>query len=328
MKPDLRQALRSSLLTGDGAMGTYLYQQGFPVGVSYEEFNMIRPDVIESVHRRYYEAGARVIETNTFSANAEKLAKYGLESEVERINREGVRIARGAVGADAYVVGAVGSVRGGRRKNVRTAQVTKAFEQQIGILLDSGVDGLLLETFYDLDELLLALSVVRSMSAGVSVICQLSAPDSGATQDGIALADAFGRLESAGADAVGFNCVNGPNGILRAIDNIGAPVGLPLSVFPNAGTPDYVDGRYTYTAGPDYFGETARRFADRGARLIGGCCGTTPEHVAAIAAALAGYSPQPAEAGQVTDGSSAAIIAPAAVAPAVPAGSAAPQTGA
>ncbi len=116
MKPDLREALQQRILTGDGAMGTYLYQMGFPVGVSYEEFNTLRPDVIENIHRRYYEAGARVIETNTFSANFEKLSKYGLEGEMDAINRAGVRAARAAIGDDAYVVGAVGSIRDGKLK--------------------------------------------------------------------------------------------------------------------------------------------------------------------------------------------------------------------
>ncbi|CAM4253355.1 bifunctional homocysteine S-methyltransferase/methylenetetrahydrofolate reductase [Paenibacillus tarimensis] len=290
MRKDLRQALKTSLLTGDGAMGTYLYQLGFPVGVSYEEFNLIKPDVIESVHRRYYEAGARVIETNTFSANAENLSRYGLEHEIERMNREGVRIARQAVGSDAYVVGAVGPVGAGKRKSIGAGQMKQAFEQQIGILLDSGVDGLILETFYDLEELLTALRIVRAGS-GTPVICQLAVEDSGRTREGTSLREAFRRLQEEGADAVGFNCVSGPNGIMRAIDMADLPAGLPLTVFPNAGIPDYVDGTYMYTAAPDYFAESARHFADRGARLIGGCCGTTPEHVAAIAQALADYTP-------------------------------------
>ncbi|WP_307470404.1 bifunctional homocysteine S-methyltransferase/methylenetetrahydrofolate reductase [Paenibacillus harenae] len=292
MKPDLRQALQERILTGDGAMGTYLYQMGFPVGVSYEEFNTLRPDVIEHVHRSYYEAGARVIETNTFSANYEKLLKYGLESEMEAINRAGVRIARSAVGADAYVVGAVGSIRDGKLRNMRTAKVSDAYERQIGALLEEGVDGLLFETFYDLDEMLLALRLARKASSKLPVICQFAVDDVGRTQDGAGLKDAYEQLRLEGADVVGLNCRSGPNGIMRAIDTIDGPIGLPLSVFPNAGFPDYVDGKYTYSAGPQYFAETALRFADRGARIIGGCCGTTPEHIEAIAKALDGYVPQ------------------------------------
>ncbi|NIK75728.1 homocysteine S-methyltransferase [Paenibacillus castaneae] len=290
-KPDLREALEQRILTGDGAMGTYLYQMGFPVGVSYEEFNVIRPHVIENIHRRYYDAGARVIETNTFSANFEKLSKYGLEGEMEAINRAGVRAARAAIGADAYVVGAVGSIRDGKLKNLRTAKVSDAYKRQMHALLDEGVDGLLLETFYDLDEMMLALRIAKAASS-VPVICQFAVEDVGRTQDGNGMKSAFDQLQAAGADVVGFNCRSGPNGIMRAIDSINGPIGLPLSVYPNAGIPDYVDGKYTYSTGPEYFAEMARRFADRGARLIGGCCGTTPEHIAAISAALDGYVPQ------------------------------------
>ncbi|MCQ6560358.1 bifunctional homocysteine S-methyltransferase/methylenetetrahydrofolate reductase [Paenibacillus mendelii] len=296
MKPDLREALSARILTGDGAMGTYLYQMGFPVGVSYEEFNVLRPQVIEDVHRLYYEAGARVIETNTFSANDESLSKYGLDSEVEAINRAGVRVARAAVGADAYVVGALGAIRAGKRKNIRSAQLMRSFHQQMYALLEEGVDGLLLETFYDLDEMHLALSVARELS-NVPVICQFAVEKDAVTQDGFPLADAFERLRQEGADVVGFNCRSGPNGIKRAIDAIGAEVVLPLSVFPNAGLPDYVDGKYMFTATPEYFAQSARDFVDRGARLVGGCCGTTPEHIAAIAAALEGYVAQPIVAG-------------------------------
>ncbi|SFD62067.1 homocysteine S-methyltransferase [Paenibacillus catalpae] len=291
MKPDLRTKLKQRILTGDGAMGTYLYQMGFPVGVSYEELNMTRPDVIESVHRRYYEAGARVIETNTFSANLVKLSKYGLESEMEAINRAGVRIAKAAAGADAYVVGAVGSIRAGRLKDMRVSEVSEAFERQLDALLAEEVDGILFETFYDFDEMRLALGLARKVSQ-VPVICQFAVEGVGRTQDGTGLLDAFSLLKDEGADVVGFNCRSGPNGIMRAVDAIGGPVELPLSIFPNAGIPDYVDGKYTYTAGPDYFAETALRFADRGARIIGGCCGTTPEHIAAMAKALKDYAPQ------------------------------------
>ncbi|MEK3884420.1 bifunctional homocysteine S-methyltransferase/methylenetetrahydrofolate reductase [Paenibacillus sp. PL2-23] len=291
-RPSLRDALAERILIGDGAMGTYLYQMGFPVGVSYEEFNVLRPDVIESVHRQYYEAGARVIETNTFSANAEKLSRHGLEHEMEAINRAGVRLARRAVGADAYVVGAIGSIRDGKLKNVRTARVVDAYERQMRVMLEEGVDGLLLETFYDLSEMKLALRLARELTE-LPVICQFAVEDFGRTLDGVAVADAFAELQSLGADVVGFNCRSGPNGIMRAMDSASGSVPLPYSVYPNAGIPDYVDGTYTYSAGPDYFAECARKFADRGARIIGGCCGTTPEHVAAMAASLADYVPQP-----------------------------------
>jgi methionine synthase I (cobalamin-dependent)/5,10-methylenetetrahydrofolate reductase len=289
-RTNLREALRQGRLVGDGAMGTYLYQMGFPVGKSYEELNLLQPDVIRDVHRRYVAAGARVIETNTFSANREKLSKYGLEREVGAINRAGVKLARDAAGGDAYVVGAIGSIRAGKRKNVRTAQVEKALQEQLTALLDSGVDGVLLETFYDLEELLLALKLVRRVS-DLPAICQFATDGTGATQDGVPLREAFLRLQDAGADVVGFNCRSGPNGIMRAIEKLSVPDGLFLSAFPNAGMPDYVDGRYSFAATPEYFGESAKRFADLGVRIVGGCCGTTPEHIAAVAQALRSYEP-------------------------------------
>lgn len=293
MKPDLREALRGAVLVGDGAMGTYLYHMGFPVGISYEELNLLKPDVIMDVHRRYYEAGARVIETNTFSANREKLSKFGLDQDVEAINRAGVELARRAVGDDAYVVGAVGSIRAGKRKNVRTDKVKEDLREQIEILVDTKVDGLLLETFYDLEEMMIALKLIRSISA-LPVICQFATEGTGTTHDGVPLQEAFRRLVENGADVVGFNCRSGPIGLLRSLEKVaGMEDAPPFTVFPNAGIPDYVDGRYTYAATPEYFGETARRFADLGAKIIGGCCGTTPEHVAAMAKSLEQYQPDP-----------------------------------
>ncbi|TFE31836.1 bifunctional homocysteine S-methyltransferase/methylenetetrahydrofolate reductase [Cohnella luojiensis] len=290
MKPDLRTALALKPRVGDGAMATYLYQLGLPVGVSFEEFNLLKPDVIADVHRRYAAAGAEIIETNTYSAQHNKLSKYGLEKKTEEINAAGVSIARRAVGQEAYVVGSIGAVRGGAGKNVRTAVVKRDFEEQIGVLLASGVDGLLLETFFDLEELSLALSIIRKKS-DISVICQFAVEDAHRTHDGIPLPEAFRRLKGEGADVIGFNCRSGPNGILRALETIPRDLGVSLSVFPNAGIPDYVDGKVVYSATPEYFASSAIKFADAGARLIGGCCGTTPEHISAMAQALQGYSP-------------------------------------
>lgn len=290
MKPDLKTVLQESILTGDGAMGTYLYQLGFPIGVSYEEFNLTKPEVITDVHRRYYEAGARLLETNTFSANRENLAKYGLEQEVRAINREGVRLARQAAGADAYIVGAVGSIRGARRISLSRQEIEKDLREQIEALLEGSPDGLLLETFYEMDEMLIALDIIREYGQ-LPVICQFATEGTGVTKDGVPLDEAFSQLLSLGADVVGFNCHSGPMGILRALEKLPPIDSAVYSVYPNAGLPGYIDGKYTYTATPQYFAEAALRFADLGARIIGGCCGTTPEHIAAIASALDNYTP-------------------------------------
>lgn len=292
MKPDLRSAWAQKVLVGDGAMGTYLYQKGFPVGISYEELNLTSAGVIEDVHRSYIQAGAMLLESNTFSANFDRLSKYGLESKVEEINRAGVRIARRAAGDNGYVLGAVGSIRAGKRANLSSLELKKYFGQQIMALLEEGVDGIMLETFYDVEELHLALRVVRKHSA-LPVICQLAVDDTARTLDGLTLPEAFRILENDGADIIGFNCNTGPNGIKRALQTVQGDLVLPTSVYPNAGVADYVDGEYRYGASPEYFGQMALTFADMGARIIGGCCGTTPQHIAEISSALQGYIPQP-----------------------------------
>ncbi|AZK46985.1 bifunctional homocysteine S-methyltransferase/methylenetetrahydrofolate reductase [Paenibacillus lentus] len=291
MRPNLRVRMQEEVLVGDGALGTYLYQLGFPVGISYEEFNLLRPEVIGDVHRRYIEAGAQLLETNTFSANYYKLAKFGLESKVEEINKAAVRIARSAAGADAYVAGAVGSIRGGKRVNVSVQELNQFYEQQISALLTEDVDALLFETFYDLQEMRIALGKARK-STPIPIICQFAVDQLGRTLDGYSIKEAFGILREEGADVLGFNCHSGPKGIMSVMEDLNGPLDIPLSVFPNAGLADYVDGEYVYGATPEYFGESAVSFADLGARLIGGCCGTTPEHVSAIAEALSNYAPK------------------------------------
>ncbi|OAB30269.1 bifunctional homocysteine S-methyltransferase/methylenetetrahydrofolate reductase [Paenibacillus macquariensis subsp. defensor] len=298
MKPDLRKAWENNVLIGDGAMGTFLYQMGFPVGISYEELNLTAPEVIKDVHRRYVEVGAQVLESNTFSANFDKLSKYGLEFKVEEINRAGVRIARDAAGPDGYVLGAVGSIRGGKRTNVSTKKLKLYFEQQITALLAEGVDGILLESFYDVEELSIALSRVRKLS-DLPVVCQFAIEDVARTLDGYTMTEALHILQQEGADVIGFNCRTGPNGMMRAVESLGDQLSVPVSVFPNAGVADYVDGEVRYTATPEYFGTMALRFADLGVRIIGGCCGTTPEHIKEISKALTGYVPSPIDKNRV-----------------------------
>lgn len=290
MKPDLRSAWGNKVLVGDGAMGTFLYQKGFPVGISYEELNLTSPEVIEEVHRSYIQAGAVLLESNTYSANYDKLSKFGLESKVEEINRTGVRIARRAAGDTGYVVGAVGSIRAGKRANLSSSELKKYFGQQITALLEEDVDGIMLETFYDVEEMHLALKTVRKHSS-VPVICQFAVDETARTLDGLTLPEAFRILEDDGADIIGFNCRTGPMGIKRALGTLQGSLTLPVSIYPNAGIADYVDGQYKYGASPEYFGQMAMTFAEMGSRIIGGCCGTTPQHIAEISKALADYVP-------------------------------------
>ncbi|WP_334071775.1 MULTISPECIES: bifunctional homocysteine S-methyltransferase/methylenetetrahydrofolate reductase [Paenibacillus] len=297
MKPDLRERWENGVIVGDGAMGTYLYHFGFPVGISFEELNLLQPEVIGDVHRRYIEAGAEMLETNSFSANYYKLSKFGLEAQVEEINRAAVRIAKKAAAGRAYVAGAVGSIRGGKRVNVTDQELNRYYEQQMAALLDEQVDAILLETFYDLGEMRIALGRARYLT-DVPVICQFAVDQVGRTLDGYTISDAFGILLEEGADVLGFNCHSGPKGIMSVMSRLGGPLNVPLSVFPNAGLADYVDGEYVYGATPEYFGECSTAFGDLGARLIGGCCGTTPEHIAATVKALASYQAIPLQEGK------------------------------
>lgn len=289
-KPDLKSVLKHQVIVGDGAMGTYLYQLGIPIGISSEELNIRQPDVIQSVHRRYYEAGARLIETNTFAANRLKLSRFGLQHEVEAINLAGVKAAKEAVGEDAYIAGSVGPARAGLRAPVSDDEMLGAFEEQIQVLASSGIDALIFETFQDEDELLEAVRIARKLT-DLPLICQLTAES--ASSAGRSLEEAFRRLTGEGADIVGLNCHSGPYGIIRSLEKLPAAGDIPLSIFPNAGLPEYTDGTYSYPATPEYFADSALTLARLGARIIGGCCGTTPEHIAAMAAKLQPFHPAP-----------------------------------
>jgi methionine synthase I (cobalamin-dependent)/5,10-methylenetetrahydrofolate reductase len=291
-KEDVKTYLQNHLLIGDGAMATWLYQLGVPIGVCYEELNLSNPEMIKTVHRSYYEAGARFIQTNTYGAHRDALARHGLQDKVSRINRAAVQVAREAVGDDAYVVGGIGSINGGRVREPDMHAYREQFEEQASALLMGGVDAILLETFVDLDELLLALDVIRPLT-DLAIVAQLATIEVGRTRDGYTLSRAFAELKKAGADVVGLNCRLGPAEILRSIENTIVPEDTPLSVFPNAGRLAMSDGKYSFASVPQYFGESALRFRAQGARLIGGCCGTTPEHIRMMAQVLAEREPLP-----------------------------------
>ncbi|MCM3622462.1 bifunctional homocysteine S-methyltransferase/methylenetetrahydrofolate reductase [Brevibacillus borstelensis] len=290
-KKDLRTYLQDNLLIGDGAMATQLYRTGVPVGVSFEELCLSNPQLVHDVHKAYYDAGARLLETNTFGANRDALSRYGLEHKVTRINRAAVAIAREAAKADAFVVGSIGSILAGRVRQKAMDEFRDQFEEQAIALIHAGVDGLILETFLDVEELLLAIDVIRPLTDR-PLICQLATLEVGRTRDGYTLTEAFSLLQKAGADIVGLNCRLGPAEILRSYERVQVPEGALLSAFPNAGRLGLTDGEYAYKSSPEYFAESAKRLREQGVRLLGGCCGTTPEHVKAMADALHGLAPQ------------------------------------
>ncbi|MGD8191664.1 bifunctional homocysteine S-methyltransferase/methylenetetrahydrofolate reductase [Brevibacillus ginsengisoli] len=289
-KTDLREYLKSHLLIGDGAMATQLYQLGVPVGICYEELCLNNPKLVQEVHKAYYQAGARLFETNTFGAHRDSLARYGLESKVSRINRAAVSIARDVLPEDAYLVGSMGSITAGRVYNLKMDGYKDQFEEQAVALLHAGVDGIVLETFVDLDELLLATELVRSLTDR-PIIAQLATLEVGRTRDGYTLTEAFRHLQMKGADIVGLNCRLGPAEMLRSLESAVVPEETWVSVFANAGRLGLSDGEYAYKSSPEYFGQSALQLREQGARLIGGCCGTTPDHIRAICEALSGLEP-------------------------------------
>ena len=295
VREKLLSYVQHRMLIGDGAMATQIYRLGAPVGQCYEEFNLTKDDVVAGIHRSYYEAGARLIETNTFGAHRQGLARYGLEAEVRQINRAAVRLARAAVGEDAYIAGTIGSIKGVRRQALPAAELASMYKEQMQALLEENPDAILLETFLDLEELLLALGVARELTT-LPVIAQLSLIDLEVTRDGTPVAQAFTQLRDQGADVVGLNCRFGPNDMRRALGMATIFPDTILSVFPNAGLLSLTDGKYDYPSEPAYFGEMARELHSLGVRILGGCCGTTPDHIRAMARAvghLAPVAPQP-----------------------------------
>lgn len=289
-REDLRTYLQDHLLVGDGAMATQLYRLGVPVGVSFEELCLSNPGLVQEVHASYFEAGARLLETNTYSANREALSRHGLEHKVTRINRQAVSLAREAARGEAYVVGSIGSILAGRVRKKNLDEYRDQYEEQAIALLHAGVDGLILETFLDVEELLLALEVIRPLTK-LPLIAQLATLEVGRTRDGYSLTEAFSQLRAAGADITGLNCRLGPAEILRSFEQVHVPEEMLLSAFPNAGRLGMTDGEYAYKSKPAYFATSALRLREQGVRLLGGCCGTTPEHVKEMADALKDLEP-------------------------------------
>jgi len=287
---DLLEVLQEKIVPGDGAMGTVILEAGVALERCFEELCVSEPDLVRGIHDRYLAAGAQVIETNSFGANAARLAKYGFENRVNEINWTAAKLAREAAkGRDVVVAGSVGPL--GLTADQAAAQGIDrkaAFQEQIGALLDGRVDVVFFETFTDLDELMLALYVKKSLHH-CPAICSMACSEEGRLPNGMALAQAFEKLREADADILGANCVNGPQAMLRLFQRL--PVTGLLSAFPNAGYPKYHDGRYLYFTSPEYFANSARGLAAEGARLIGGCCGIGPPHIAAMVEALKGLEP-------------------------------------
>ncbi len=288
MNVGLLEDLKERIVIADGAMGTLLYSHG--VDRCFEELNLSKPDDIVHIHEAYITAGAEVIQTNTYGANYIKLARYGLEDEVQSINRAAVRLAKQAAENRAYVLGTIGGLRSINKSAITLEEVKRTFREQLYALLHEDVDGVLLETYYDLEELKTVLSIARKETKR-PIIAHVTLHDIGVLQDGTPLSKALTELEQLGADVVGLNCRLGPYHMIRSLEEVPLPKTAFLSAYPNASLPDYRDGRLVYETNEDYFQETALSFRAQGVRLIGGCCGTTPKHIEAMAKALIDRTP-------------------------------------
>jgi methionine synthase I (cobalamin-dependent)/5,10-methylenetetrahydrofolate reductase len=278
----------------DGAMGTMLYSRGVFVNVCYDELTLKQPTLVQEVHELYVRAGAEILETNTFGANPVKLSGYGLEERTEEINRAAAVLAHRAARGRALVVGAIGPL--GIRiepwgPTARTEAVAH-FARQASGLAEGGVDGFILETFSDLEEIHAALEAARSVAPELPVLAQMTVGEDGATSYGTAVETIAARLIEWGADVVGLNCSVGPAPMLEAIERMAEVSTTPLSAQPNAGLPRAVGDRRIYLASPDYMAQYARRLSAAGVSFIGGCCGTTPEHIRRIRECLAEARPR------------------------------------
>ena len=291
---DLLDELSTRVLCGDGAMGTTLMEVAdVPFDRCLEEFCLSAPDLIAKIHGQYIEAGARVIETNSFGANAARLERHGLENQVRELNTAAARLARQAARNKdgVFVAGSVGplgiTADAAREQNIDRRAV---FGEQIGALIDGGVDLIFFETFLDLDELLLALEVKEGLHA-LPALCSVACAEEGRLSSGLPVTEAFAKLRAAGAKIVGVNCLNGPHATLKLLEHVTVTPDLLLSAYPNAGYPRYYEGRFLYHTAPDYFAGVARDMVKQGARLVGGCCGTGPAQIAAMSAAIRDLAP-------------------------------------
>ena len=276
----------------DGAMGTMLYSRGVYINRCYDELNLTSADLVLNVHRDYVKAGADIVETNTYGANRAKLTGYGLEDKIYQINNAGARLASEAAGGRAFVAGAIGplGIRIEPYGPTSTEEAQAIFREQAEALLEGGVDLFVLETFSDVAEIHQAILGVRSI-CDLPIVAQMTIQNDGTTSYGTSPEIFTKRLDEWGADVIGLNCSVGPHAMLEAIEKMHQVTRRKLSTQPNNGLPRQVDGRMFYMASPEYMAKYAKRLIQSGAKFVGGCCGTTPDHIKQIANAVAALSP-------------------------------------
>ncbi len=284
---------QNEVIVFDGGTGTYLYEKGIYINTCFDELNLTNPDIVAEVHREYAAAGADVIETNTFGANRFKLAPHGLEKKVYDVNLRGAQIAKGVAGDRTLVAGSVGplGVQIEPLGKLSFEEAADAFREQIKGLLDGGVDLIILETFSLVPELQQAIKAVRALNTSIPLIAQVTINDDGHLLSGASLESFIKAVLPSDVDALGLNCSVGPKAMLDALETLKTLTALPISVQPNAGLPQNIGGRNIYMTSPEYMAEYAKRFIQTGATIVGGCCGTNPEHIKAIRRAVRALCP-------------------------------------
>jgi methionine synthase I (cobalamin-dependent)/5,10-methylenetetrahydrofolate reductase len=314
MPADFLSRIKQSPVLCDGAMGTLLYAKGIFINRSYDELNISQPDLIRGVHHEYLQAGAEIIETNTFGANSFRLARHSLADKVREVNLAGVQLAREAAKSfDVWVAGSVGPLGTRIEPLGKTSfeEARESFRKQIEALVEGGVDLLILETFGYLEELHQVMLAARDVKAGLPIVAQVTIDEDGNCLDGSDPETFVPKLVEWGADVIGCNCSVGPVAMLDAIERVRALTSLPLAAQPNAGIPRSVEGRNIYLCSPEYMASYARKFVAVGVRVVGGCCGTTPEHIRVMKSALrVGEARAKAAAPQVAGSHAAAASAP------------------
>src|SRR3970282_68477 len=299
MRAGFLETLDQRVVLADGAMGTMLYAKGVFINRCFDELNLVMPSLVKDVHNGYRKVGCEVLETNTFGANPVRLLKYGLSEKMREINLAGAQLARASAGDQLWVAGAVGPM-GIRIEPLGPTSFDEAkenFKQQIPALVDGGVDFIILETFYDLREIQQALRAAREV-CHLPVVAQMTIGDDGNSLDGASPEWIAQKLDEWGADVIGLNCSVGPHPMLEAIERMAKVTGRKLAAQPNAGVPRSVEGRNLYLCSPEYMATYAKRFIQAGVKLVGGCCGTTPDHLKAMANAVRALQP-PAQRVQV-----------------------------
>jgi methionine synthase I (cobalamin-dependent)/5,10-methylenetetrahydrofolate reductase len=292
-KKELAKRLQDTVLLFDGAFGTVLYSHGIFINRCYDELNLSMPELIKKIHTEYVNAGAECIETNTFGANRFKLAAHGFKEKTVDINFRGAKLAREVAGSAVLVAGSIGPLGIPLEPIGPTslAEAKEAFKEQASALKDGGVDLFILETFSDLSAIHQALLAIREV-CDLPVIASFTVGDDGKTAFGTSAEKITRKLDEWGADVIGLNCSTGPHAMLQVVEKIMKITEKPISAIPNAGKPRMVEGRKFYLASGEYMAEYARRLILAGVKIIGGCCGTTPEYIKAMRNAISSIIPQ------------------------------------